>query len=110
MTKRRTSELPLFFSRKLERHKTVQKGVLSLVGGAHSAAELLDNAVVRNGLAINEERLALCATILEGQTATSQCSSGKGEFQLLPNRLATGASRSGHTPDIKMPRDCLGFS
>jgi hypothetical protein len=42
-----------FFRQELQSHKTVEPGVLGLIDNTHtSAAELLDNAVVRDGFAV----------------------------------------------------------
>src|SRR5882672_3236038 len=46
---------------------------------------------------INDEG-SLCATILGGQTAASQCITGKATSDPPPNRLAGSASRSEHNP------------
>ena len=47
-----------FLGQKLEGNKTVQPGVLGLVDHAHTAAaQLLDNAVVRNGLPDHWQRM-----------------------------------------------------
>jgi len=54
-----------FIGQELQRHETAQANVFSLLDHSHTtAAELLDDAVVRDGLADHGKKSVPCETIL----------------------------------------------
>jgi hypothetical protein len=67
-----------FIGQELEGYEAVEAHVLSLVDHTHAtAAQLLHNAVVRDGLVDQRKNPAPCATIVGASVAPSQCISGK---------------------------------